>query len=80
MAETVCTLIQLVLLWNKNGMLAPLLQQLTGARGEHQESVVLGRLERCWGPCGCEQGDPRSKMQKSLISELEPLLLVVVLH
>lgn len=80
MAETVCTLIQLLLLCDKNGVLALLLQQRTGARGEHQESVVLSRLERCWGPCGCEQGDPRYKMQKRLILEVELLPLVAASH
>lgn len=80
MAETVYTLIQLLLLCNKNGMLVLLLQQQTGARGEQQESIALGRLERSWGPCGWEQGDPRSKMEKRLISEVELLPLMVAPH
>lgn len=61
-------------------MLTLLLEPQTGARGEHQESVELGRLERCWGPPEYEQGDPRAKMQTRLISEVEPLPLVVAPH
>lgn len=63
-SETVCTSVQLLLLCNKNGMLTLLLEPQTEARGEHQEFVGLGRLERCWGPPGCEQGlnlDPKCK-------------------
>lgn len=45
-------------------MLTLLLEPQTAARGEHREFVGPGRLERCWGPPGCEQGinlDPECK-------------------